>query len=130
MLLETLSNYLVEVEAALQSLKNCHFEKYEEETLTSSRANLRIRIRFSKDHLLELNEAVTIESGKLKHLSYRYHFQDKDNQLIFRYDNTPHFSNLRTYPHHKHLPNKVTAADKPLITEVIQEVVKYFSTEI
>jgi len=127
---ETLTNYLVEVEEALQALKNCYFEKYEEETLTSSRANLRIRIRFSKDYLLELNEAVTIDSGKLEHLSYRYHFQDKDNQLIFRYDNTPHFSNLRTYPHHKHLPNKVTAADKPLITEVIQEVFKYFSTKI
>ena len=35
-----------DVEAALQSLPNCHFEKYEEEILTGNRTNLRIRIRF------------------------------------------------------------------------------------
>jgi len=127
MLLEILSNYLTNVETALQSLKNCHFEKYEEEILTSNRANLRVRVRFSTGQLLELNEAVTVDSGNLEHLSYRYHLQDKDNKLLIRYDNTPHFQNLKTFPHHKHLPNGVTAAEKPPITEFIQEIKKYFS---
>ncbi|MFQ5676868.1 MAG: toxin TumE [bacterium] len=63
-----------------------------------------------------------MDSGKLEHLSYRYHFQDKNNNLIFRYDNTPHFNNLETFPHHKHLPNEVTASQRPPITEVIEEV--------
>ncbi|NOY59593.1 MAG: hypothetical protein GXO75_11795 [Calditrichaeota bacterium] len=130
MLLETLSNYLAEVEKDLQSLKNYHIEKYEEEILTSTRANLRIRIRFSDGHLLELNEAVTIDSGKLEHLSYRYHFQDKNNSLIFRYDNTPHFNNLESFPHHKHLAKEVIATEKPAIAAVIEEVNKNLSTEI
>ena len=130
MLLETLSNYLAEVEKALQSLKNCHIEKYEEEILTSGRANLRVRIRFSQGYLLELNEAVTIASGKIEHLSYRYHFQDKNNSLIFRYDNTPHFNNLDTFPHHKHLAKEVIATEKPTITATIEEVKKNLSTKI
>ena len=125
---EILSKYLDEVEAALQSLKDCHFEKYEEEILTSQRANLRIRVRFSKGQLLELNEAVTVEDENLKHLAYRYHFQDENNQLIFRYDNTPHFPNLETFPHHKHLPKEVTSAHKPSITETIREIKEYLST--
>ena len=70
---------------------------------------------------MELNEAVTIKGVKLEHLSYRYHFQDKNNKLIFRYDNTPHFSHLKTFPHHKHLPKQVAPAQKPSIAKCIQE---------
>ena len=125
---EIIAKYLGEVEAVLQSLKDCHLEKYEEEILTSQRANLRVRIRFSKGQLLELNEAVIVDGGSLKHLSYRYHFQGKNNKLIFRYDNTPHFPDLETFPHHKHLPNQVMPTEKPSITEVINEIKEYLST--
>jgi hypothetical protein len=62
MLPEILLDYLAEVEAAFQTLKTCHFEKYEEEILTSERANLRVRARFVTGHLLEFNEAVTIKT--------------------------------------------------------------------
>ncbi len=120
---DTLSEYLNEVDSRVRSLQNCYIEKYEEEILTPHRANLGIRIRFSTGYLLELNEAVFINSsGELNHLSYRYHFQDKDNKLIFRYDNAPHFPNLKTFPHHKHLPNKVTDVPKPTVLEVIDEI--------
>ena len=125
MLLNIISSYFTDVEKALKSLTNCHIEKYEEEILTSSRANLRIRIRFSQGYLLELNESVIVESKKLQHLSYRYHFQDKNNNLIFRYDNTPHFRNFETFPHHKHLHADVIASKKPQIIQVITEANKY-----
>ena len=45
----------------------------------------------------------------------RYHFQDQQNNLIFRYDNTPHFPNLKTFPHHKHLNKKIEASTRPQI---------------
>jgi len=48
MLHKTLAAYLDEIEKALQTLTACHFEKYEEEILTANRANIRIRIRFSR----------------------------------------------------------------------------------
>ncbi|MFQ6113507.1 MAG: toxin TumE [bacterium] len=127
--LDALTDYLAKVETSLQTLKNCHFEKYEEEILTPNRANLHVRVRFSKGHLLELNEAVIIDSGKLEHLSYRYHFQDENNTLIFRYDNTPHFPDIETFPYHKHLPNQVTSTKKPKIPDVLQEVKDYFSSK-
>jgi hypothetical protein len=40
--------------------------------------------------------------------------------VIFRYDSTPHFPDLPTFPHHKHLPHTVISADQPDIAHVFQ----------
>ncbi len=121
MLHDILSQYLADIEGSIRRLESANVERYEEEVLTSSRANLRIRVRFLSGHLLEVNEAIVIEADQIKHLGYRYHFQDKQNNLIFRYDNTPHFPDLKSFPHHKHLKNKVEDSDEPLILNVIKE---------
>jgi hypothetical protein len=70
-----------------------------------------------------MNKSVIYEDG-LKHLGYRYHFQSKENQLLFRYDNTPHFRNLSTFPHHKHRPAEVVTSERPRIIEVLKEAKK------
>ena len=114
--------YLSEVEAAFSKLSSGYIERYEEECLTPERVNLPIRIWFPKGHMLEWNEAVIGEKGHVEHLGYRYHFQDRDNNLIFRYDNTPHFPDLRAFPIHKHLPDNVIAANRPSVNEVLEEV--------
>ena len=121
MLHEILSQYFEDIEDSIRKLESANVERYEEEILTSSRANLRIRVRFLSGHLLELNEAIVIEEDQLKHLGYRYHFQDQQNSLIFRYDNTPHFPDIKSFPHHKHKKNKVEDSDEPLILNVIKE---------
>jgi hypothetical protein len=97
MLLDFLSRYLSEVKASIQQAEGAYVERYEEEIVTASRVNLRIRVRFRRGHMLELNEAVIGEADRLKRLCYRYHFQDEQNKLIFRYDNTPHFRILRIF---------------------------------
>jgi Family of unknown function (DUF6516) len=119
-----LSDYLERVEQAILKCKSVYVERYEEEILTSSRANLRIRLRFSQNHLLEINEAILISENGLNFLDYRYHFQDAENRLIFRYDSTPHFPNLPKFPYHKHIPNDVIDADKPDIALVLMEARK------
>ena len=113
MLHEILSQYFEDIDDSIRNLENANVERYEEEVLTSSRANLRIRVRFLSGHLLEVNEAIVIVKDQLKHLGYRYHFQDQENNLIFRYDNTPHFPELKSFPHHKHLKNKVEDSNEP-----------------
>ena len=121
MLHDILSQHLADIEDSIRRLESANIERYEEEVLTSSRANLRIRVRFLSGHLLEVNEAIVIEADQLIHLGYRYHFQDQQNNRIFRYDNTPHFPNLKSFPHHKHLKNKIDDSDEPLILNVIKE---------
>ena len=125
MSLDSLQQYLETVEEAVKKLKDVYVERYEEEILTASRANLRIRVRFASGHLLELNESIVEEKGALSHLAYRYHFQDGKNNLLFRYDNTPHFPRIATFPHHKHLPDRAVAVEQPSILEVIEEAKKY-----
>jgi len=117
-----LSNYLNEVEAAFRKLSVGYIERYEEESLTPERINLRIRVRFPKGWMLEWNEAVIVEQGHLAHLAYRYHFQDEGNKLVFRYDNTPHFPRLKAFPNHKHLPDDVIPSTRPSVREVLDEV--------
>jgi hypothetical protein len=121
MLLEVLSRYLSDVEGEVRKLKGAYVERYEEELLAINRVNLRIRVRFPSGYMLELNEAVIVEAGQFMHLGYRYHFQDKQNNLVFRYDNTPHFPGVEGFPHHKHLPDNVCGAEEPSILNVIQE---------
>lgn len=99
---DSLERYFVEIEAGVARLP-AYTESYVEEILAAVRANLRIRLRFKNGALLKINEAIIVENSALKTLVYRYHLQGADNQLLFRYDNTPHFPDLPSYPHHKHL---------------------------
>ena len=122
MLPNILSDYLNQVEQVVVLYSNVYVERYEEEILTPNRANLKIRLRFNQTHLLEINEAIVVTDNQLQFLDYRYHFQNGNNQLVFRYDSTPHFPNLPNFPHHKHLPDDVIAANKPDISQVLQEV--------
>ena len=122
MLVEPVLNYLTELESAFSALSSGYIERYEEECLTPERVNLRIRVRFPKGYMLEWNEAVIGDEGHVEHLAYRYHFQDKDNNLIFRYDNTPHFPGLKTFPNHKRLRDNVIDAKRPSVPEVLKEV--------
>lgn len=123
MLHKTLDEYLGRIEQIIMALEQVYIERYEEEILTPQRANLRIRIRFTEGHLLEINEAIAVNIDVLTWRDYRYHCQDRDNHLIFRYDSTPHFPDLSSFPHHKHLPDEVIACQKPDIGEVIREAI-------
>ena len=121
MLPDPLRRYLEEMESAVGSLQGVYVERYQEEILTIDRTNLRIRVRLSQGFLLELNEAVVAEGETTRHLDYRYHFQDEESRVIFRYDNTPHFPELKNFPHHKHLEREVMGCEKPSIPQVLEE---------
>jgi len=120
---DALLGYLEEVEDAIVNLKEAYVELYEEEFLTGDRVNLRIRVRFYNGCLLQLNESVIFQN-KLEYLGYRYHFQGKDNELIFRYDNTPHFPALPNFPNHKHHQKGVEPSGPPSILAAIAEANK------
>ena len=121
MLHRLIEAHLNAVEKALDQLSDIRVDRYIEEALSSQRMNLRIRIRVSNGNLLEVDEALQIESNTLVWVDYRYHYQNAKNQLIFRYDNTPHFPDLPSFPHHKHLPTQVIACTRPKLLHVFQE---------
>jgi len=120
-LLKPFVEYFRQVQTVIGQLHDAYIEVYEEELLATTRANLRIRVRFLNQSLLEVNEAIILEKGKINHLGYRYHLQDKDNKLIFRYDNTPHYPDLQYFPEHKHISNDVLPIQRPAIADVSKE---------
>jgi hypothetical protein len=110
---ELLTAYLEEIEQSLSDLPKLYIEQFSATILTPERANLKLRIRFKRRYLLAISEALLIVDSRVFQLDYRYHFQDENNLMIFRYDSTPHFPNLSTFPHHKHLPDTVISTNKP-----------------
>jgi hypothetical protein len=54
-------------------------------------------------------------------LTYAYHYQGADNDLIFHYDNAAHHPRL-PQAEHKHTPAGVEASPAPLIAQVVDEI--------
>jgi hypothetical protein len=120
--------YLDQVEQLLGNCSDLYVEQFKATILTSDRANLSLRIRFKVSYLLAVSEILFVQDDRITYLDYRYHFQDGQNRLIFRYDNTPHFPDLPSFPHHKHLSDRVIACQKPALTEVLQEIQEALSS--
>ena len=61
---------------------------------------------------------------KVDRFTYVYHYQAADGLMIFRYDNTPHFPTLSSFPHHKHLSDgtSVVACATPTLAQVLAEI--------
>ena len=57
-------------------------------------------------------------------MKYGYNYQDKDESIIFRYDNAldPKARELSTYPDHKHTLKGLSPAKRPLLEEVLREI--------
>ncbi len=119
------SAYFDKIEQLFLNCYNAYVEEYNAVILTTERANFRMRIRFAIKYLLAISEILVLANNQIIYIDYRYHFQDEQNNLIFRYDSTPHFPNLPSFPHHKHLPDQVIACKKPDIAEVILEVMEF-----
>jgi len=115
-------DYLERVQALVSGLSQVEIERYEERVLSPERGNLRFRLRFSDNSLLEVSEAVHSVGGALVWLSYRHHYQKANGSVVFRYDNTPHHPEVSTHPEHKHGPDAVVSAVRPDIERIFEEV--------
>jgi hypothetical protein len=77
------------------------------------------KIIFHNGDVLEFTESITPDR-----LRYRYHYMNADGDLIFRYDNVPHYTKLATFPHHKHLPDKIIESRSVNLKDVVEEIIE------
>ncbi|CUS04088.2 conserved protein of unknown function [Candidatus Promineifilum breve] len=96
-----------------------------EETIAHAEGIVEGRVRFWDGSMLEFVEVLVMRGLILTKIEYAYHYQDKDNRLIFRYDNAPHHPGISTFPHHKHSQQAVEAATPPHIGDVLREIDKF-----
>ena len=124
---ELFLDYFDDIEQRLIGIPNLYVEQFNAVIISAGRANLKLRLPFELRYLLSVSEAIITCDREMTFLDYRYHFQDSQNNLIFRYDSTPHFPDLSNFPHHIHLPDIVIACDKPKLLEVLEEVLAFLT---
>ena len=65
--------------------------------------HLRARLTLADGSQLEFSEYMQRSpAGEIVVITYSYHWVDAANQLITRWDNTPHFPDLPGFPDHIH----------------------------
>ena len=78
---------------------------------------------------LQFMELVNIKRDKMIRLKYRVHLMDVNDEMVFRYDNSPHHPEISTYPHHKHVKGeKVPRRSKEVgLKDVLLEIEEMIS---
>jgi hypothetical protein len=69
----------------------------------------------------ELHVFEYVDSG-LHKIDYSYHWQNKDKNLISRWDNAPHHSEIDTFPHHKHNGEDILPSAEPTFVEILKKI--------
>lgn len=73
-------------------------------------------LEFRDDSHLFFKEYIKLQDS-IEKLSYSFHYQDRDNNLIFRYDNAKKKPDLG-YLDHKHIEDKIIPSEIPNIEQV------------
>jgi hypothetical protein len=61
---------------------------------------------------------------------YAYHWADAAGKAICRWDNAPHWPNLLTSPHHKHIGEDVLESTEITASDVLNEVQKRLAHKV
>lgn len=56
------------------------------------------------------------------HQKYSYHWQKDDGGMLIRWDNSPHYKKLKTFPHHVHKAGSIKPSHRITVEEVIKEI--------
>ncbi len=97
---------------------------------SNRRGTIKGRLRFHDGSLLDFGEVIILQNEQIVKLRYVYHYQNASGELIFRYDNAPHYPNLPTHPHHKHVGSAVEPVQASDLSEVLHEIDQLiFNTE-
>jgi hypothetical protein len=83
---------------------------------------IKVKAVLPDSSVLFIHELHTVD-----HQKYSYHWQDKNNHLILRWDNKPHWKDHPTFPHHVHEHDvhehgQANSCHRVTIDEVIAEI--------
>jgi hypothetical protein len=88
--------------------------------------HFRARVTFTDNSQLEFSEFVEQNADdEIQVVTYSYHWSDENDNIIRRWDNTPHFPKLKNFPHHIHVKEEDVISGKPIdIFGVLDEIGK------
>lgn len=57
-----------------------------------------------------------------KERNYSYHWQENNGTLIIRWDNAPYHNQIKTYPHHKYLKQKIFESKQVAPGDILNQI--------
>lgn len=78
-------------------------------------------------HFRDSSQLFIKEFKQLGRRKYAFHWRKNSGELIVRWDNAPHFSNLSNFPHHRHLSDLVVEESYDIS---VDEVLQYIANRI
>lgn len=119
-----IEDYFQQIHALLTSTSTVHSFNVTYDKRSTYIGFIRGSIYFLDGSLLHLREFVNVQHGVERYM-YVYHYQRSNGIVVFRYDNTPHFPALPTFPHHKHAGSEARVvpagpSDLPAVLAEIQ----------
>lgn len=82
----------------------------------------KIKVFLKDETILFIREYID-EHGR----DYSFHWQDANDKLLIRWDNTPHHKGISTYPHHKHIGDRLEESRELQVEEVLNFIQAYIS---
>ncbi|MBS1252507.1 MAG: hypothetical protein MAG451_01547 [Anaerolineales bacterium] len=118
----SLFRYLTRLENTLRSRGDLFLDTLRL-TVTSIGALFEVDVRFyDGSRLIVTEEIEQVGQRGVRRLTYKFHYQEEDGTLIFRYDNVPHYPHLSTFPSHKHVGDSVIEAQPRDLSDVLREI--------
>jgi hypothetical protein len=118
-----IEEYFQRIETLVSSAPIVHSSSLTYDKRTTYIGFIRGSLYFVDGSSLHLREFVNVQFDVYRYM-YVYQYQRPDGTLVFRYDNTPHFPGLPTFPHHKHEGSEsdVVSALSPGLKEILHEI--------
>lgn len=120
-----LRNYLNSLHKEIEKLENYGFMEsveVKEEIRAIKQALVTARIVFLNDSELHIKEYIDARY-KIERVSYAYHYQDRDGNCIFRYDDAVHKPKLKSREHKHTMDGRIVPADLPDISTIFEEII-------
>jgi len=113
-----IQSYFEKVERKLEEIRVLvRTETTEFSIISSDMGIIKGRIVFIDGSVIDFRELVS--EGEV---NYRFHYMDKDNRLIKRWDTAPHHRELTTFPFHLHTSDGVRECRKVTLINVLDQI--------
>ncbi len=119
-----IDDYFISIERIIANSDIVVRQQTEKKKIDSEFGIFKGLLYFEKGRL-EFIEVVRIVARKVQKIKYKYHYMASDNSMIFRYDNVKHHTNISTFPHHKHIQDKIISSSEPDFITILSEIKKH-----
>ena len=112
-------NYIAKVEAAIENIRwlikkeSIEIEAPEGTSIGYIKGSL---------HFIDDSRLIFSEIISPKKKDYRFHYMDKANRLIKRWDSAPHHRQIKSFPFHIHTPSGVSESSLVSLPEILEVI--------